>query len=349
VAGKTKKKAKGSATIGIDIGGTKSLYALFDDRFEVLADEKFRTHQPRASAAAFERCHDKAMRRLLREAAKRKLEVRAVGVAFAGLVDMADGTVRKAPNLEFLEGFPFQERVAKATGARVFVCNDVQAALYGEVSLGAAKGGRHVLGIWLGTGIGGALVIDGRMHLGASGIAGDIGNYLLQPVDAATDAPRKEILDNVASRTAVAGAAAALAAKRWAKNLRRIAGTDVRDITSGSLAKAVKQGDKAVEKLVRSRAALVGTVLSNFVDFINPDTIVLGGGLTSAMPKLIRREVEKAIEAHATPRAAKAVRVVTAKLQDHSGTAGAARLALDMYSGAPPIDLEASTAPSRGR
>jgi glucokinase len=206
--------------------------------------------------------------------------------------------------------------------------------------LGAAKGARDVIGVWIGTGIGGALMIDGRLHLGASGIAGDIGNYLLQPMDVATDAPRKQVLDSVASRTAIAADAAALATKRWASKLRKIAGTDVSDITSGRLAKAIKQGDKAVEKLVRSRAALVGTVLSNLVDFINPDHVVLGGGLVAAMPKVIRREVERSIVAHAAPRAAQAVKVVAAKLSDHAGTVGAARLALDMYSGRPPIELD---------
>jgi glucokinase len=335
----TKGKRKRRATIGIDIGGTKSLYALFDDRFEVIVEEKFRSHPAKGGLTAFEASHAKAVAKLLREAKRRNLQIEAVGMGIAGRVDLAEGVVMNAPSLEFLQGISFQQRLQRQTGARVFVCNDVHAGLYGELMLGAARNARHVIGIWIGTGVGGALVIDGKLHLGASGLAGDIGNYLLQPVDAAKDAPRKQVLDSVASRTAIAADAAALAAKKYGSKLRKIAGTDVRDITSGNIAKAIRRGDTAVEKLVRSRAQLLGAVLSNLVDFLNPDCVVLGGGLVAALPKLIRREIEKSIEAHASTRAAQAVKVVSAKLHDHAGTTGAARLALDMYSGRPPIQL----------
>jgi len=328
------------ATIGIDIGGTKSLYALFDEGFEVVAEEKLRSHPRKGGMRAFERAHARAVKALVREADRRKMKIEFAGLAVAGRVDMRAGVVVSAPNLTFLEGYPFEARMAKLTGARVFVSNDVQAGLYAEHRRGAARGARHAIGVWIGTGVGGALIIDGKLHLGASGTAGDIGNYLLHPVDIGTDTPRKEVLDNVASRTAIAGDAAALAAKRWASKLRKIAGTDVRDITSGSLAKAIRKGDKAVEKLVRSRAGVLGAVISNLVDFIAPDVVVLGGGLVEAMPQLIRREVGRSIAAHSAPRAAKNVRVVTAKLHSHAGTVGAAMLAVDMYSGHRPIDLD---------
>jgi glucokinase len=218
------------------------------------------------------------------------------------------------------------------------VGHDVQAALYGEFRMGAARKARHAIGVWLGTGVGGALIIDGRLHLGATGSAGDVGNYLLHSVDAAMVSPRKDVLDSVASRPAIAGEAAALAAKHRAPALRRSAGTDVDDIKAGDIADAIRAGDQAVEKLVRSRAHVVGAALSNFVDFINPDVIVLGGGLVEAMPGLIRREVRRSIDAHAGPKAARAVKVVVAKLHRHAGTVGAARLAHDMLNGASPID-----------
>jgi glucokinase len=151
---------------------------------------------------------------------------------------------------------------------------------------------------------------------------------------------RREVLDAVASRTAIAGDAAALAAKRQAPKLVKVAGTDVRDIKSGDIAEAIARGDKAIENLVRSRAGVVGVALSNLVDFINPDMIVLGGGIVEAMPELMRSEVEQTVHAHAEKRASAGVRVVTAKLMNHAGTAGAAKFALDMLSRDPPIDLD---------
>ena len=336
-----KKTERKRAHIGIDIGGTKSLYALFDDSFEVLAEEKLRTHPDDGGAAEFTRAMSKAVKSLMAEAKRKGLEVRRVGVGCAGDIDMKNGIVRESPNLRFLDGYDLHDRLEKLTDAKVFVGHDVQAALYGEYRRGAAKKGRHVIGVWLGTGVGGALIIDGRLHLGATGYAGDIGNYLLHAVEGHEIVNRKEVLDSVASRTAIAGEAATLAAKHRAPSLRKSAGTDVTEIKAGDLADSIKKGDKAVEKLVRSRAGLVGMALSNLVDFLNPDTIVLGGGLVEAMPRLMKNEIEKAIAGHCAPKAAKALKVVTAKLEGHAGTVGAACLAVDMFSGAPPIDVDA--------
>ncbi len=113
----------------------------------------------------------------------------------------------------------------------------------------------------------------------------------------------------------------------------------MKEIKSGDIADSIRGGDKSVEKLVRSRVTVVGTALSNLVDFINPDMVVLGGGLVEAMPNLIRREVEKAVRAHASPGAAARVKVAVAELHDHAGTVGAAKLAVDMFSGRPPLDV----------
>ena len=334
---KKKEKKRGEAVIGIDVGGTKTLLALFDSRFEVLEEDKFRTHPEKGGLRAFEKTLRLSVERLLRRARKEKLVVRYVGVGCAGDIDLAKGIVRRSPNLTFLDGYPFRERLEKLTDAKVFVGHDVQAALYGEYRLGAAKNAHHVIGVWLGTGVGGAMIIDGRIHLGATGTAGDIGNYLLSSVDVSAESPRKYRLDGVASRTSIAGEAAALAAKHKAPALRKDAGTDVTDIRAGDIASSIKKGDKAVERLVRTRASIVGAALANLIDFINPDVVVLGGGLVEAMPSLLRREVRKSITAHAAPKAARAVKVVSAKLHRHAGTVGAARLAMDMLNGSRPF------------
>lgn len=334
------KDRKDLACIGVDVGGTKTLYALFDEAFEVVAEEKLRTHPGKGGARAFTRDMGREIRSLLAQAAKRGMKVRYVGVGCAGDIDMRNGTVRSSPNLPFLDGYPIRDKLARLTGAKVFVANDVIAGLYGELRRGAAKKGRHVIGIWIGTGVGGALVVDGRLHLGASGRSGDIGHYLLHPVDASHESSRKERLDHVASRYAIAGVAASMAARHGAPTLRKAAGTDVIDIKAGDLADAIRKGDKDVEKLVRSRARVLGAALSNLVDFLNPDTIVLGGGLVEAMPRLIRREVAKSIEAHSAPKSAKAVKVAASKLGSHAVTVGAVCLAIDMQAARPPIDLE---------
>lgn len=334
----TKKGKRRDAAIGIDIGGTKTLIALLDEDFEVVAEEKLRTRPEKGGSKAFDRGMGRAVKALVRYAGKRRYRIKVVGAGVAGRIDMRRGIVRDAPNLPFLEGCELGKRLERITGVRAFVANDVHTALYGELRLGAARKKRHVIGVWLGTGVGGAAVFDGRLHLGADGVAGDLGNYLVHSVES-KDAPRKDVLDNIASRSAIAGDAAVLAAKQLAPHLREVAGSDVKDIKSGDLAEAIRRGDKAVERLVRGRASVLGAALSNLVDFLNPQLIVLGGGLVVAMPQLLRREIRKSIEAHATQKASRSVKVAVAKLGDHAGTVGAAVLAMDMLSDEPPIEF----------
>ncbi len=331
-------KPKTRASIGIDVGGTKTRLALFDAAFEVVEERKFRTHPEKGGLRAFQRQLKAEIEGLMKRARAEGLWVGIVGVGCAGDIDMKKGEVRSSPNLTFLDGYPFRDRLERMTKARVFISNDVQAGLYGELRRGAAQGARHVIGVWIGTGVGGAVILDGRLYLGSTGRAGDIGNYLLHSVSVSAEAPRKEVLDAVASRTAIAGDAAALAAKHRAPALRKAVGTDVDDIGANDIARAIQKGDKAIEKLVRSRANIVGAALSNLVDFLNPDVVVLGGGLVEAMPGLIRRQVRQSIDAHASRKAARAVKVVVAKLHRHAGTIGAALLAIDMMNGAAPID-----------
>ena len=212
---------------------------------------------------------------------------------------------------------------------RVRLSNDVHAALYGEHKLGAAVGCKHLIGIFLGTGIGGAIIIDGKLYLGATGHAGNIGHYLLQPLGPLAGSDRGGQLDTIASRAAIAGEAAALATKRKAPHLLDSVGTDVKKITSTALADAIEQGDADVEELVRNRAGILGIVLSNMVDFLNPEMIVLGGGLVDAMPDIITKEVAAGIKSHATREAQQGLQIVASQLKSHAVATGAAKLAVD--------------------
>ena len=175
--------------------------------------------------------------------------------------------------------------------------------------------------------MGGALIINGHLHLGVGGYAGNLGQYLIDPIAALAGSDMRGVLDDVSSRTALSSDAARLAAKQWAPYLFKEIGTDVRKIRSRQLADAIEHGDKCIEDLVRSRMRTVGIVLSNFVEFINPDIVLLGGGLVEAMPNLIRSEVKLAIKEHASLNVRRDLKVVNSKLKRHAVTTGAAQLA----------------------
>ncbi len=316
-----------SASIGIDVGGTKTLVVLFDKQFNALEQIKTKTvgdDKEKFSATLLE-----SVEALERKARKAELKVSAIGVGFAGSVDMKTGAVVAAPNLPALEAFPFEAVLSKVSDAKVVLSNDANAGLYGEFQLGAAVGTRHVVGVFIGTGIGAAIIIDGKLYVGSNGVAGDLGHYLLQPLAPLSGSEQQGTLDDIASRTAISGEAATLALKYKAPHLLKIAGTDVKNIRGASLAEAIQEGDDQVEELVRSRCHVLGIVLSNVVDFLNPDMVVLGGGLTEAIPNIIRKEVQDAIDAHTTAAARAGFKVVTAKLKGHAVAAGAAKLAME--------------------
>jgi glucokinase len=320
-----------TCTIGIDVGGTKTLVALFDKQFKVLEETKIRT--PGADRDKFTAFLNETVAAFDKKARKLQLKLAAIGVGFAGLVDSEKNIVRSAPNLPAMESFSPQTAFADMEDIQFALANDANAGLYGEYRLGAAQGYKHVIGVFVGTGIGGAIIIDGKLYTGATGMAGDIGHYLLQPLAPLAGSEQQGTLDDFSSRTAIAGEAATLALKNWAPNLLRNAGTDVKNIKASSLAEAIQLGDEKLEELVRSRCHTIGIALSNIVDFLNPEMIVLGGGLTEALPSIIRKEVQSAIEAHATEAARSGLKVVTAKLGDHAVAAGAAKLALDSARG----------------
>lgn len=330
-AHKTKERRQG--VIGIDLGGTKMRLALFDSKFNVLGDIKEKT-RPQKGERHFRKTLFDGLDELQAQAKKQKLQVVAVGMACPGFVDADKGVIVDAPNIVFLRNYPILERLTKKTGLPAVILNDVQAGVLGEHALGAGKGCRNLIGIFLGTGIGGGLVLNGELYRGAAGAAGEIGQFLVDPMGPLSGSDRKGVLDNVVGRHAIAAEAAAMAAKQWAPNLYQEAGTNLSEIKGGVLAKAIEAGDKKIEELVRSRARLVGIVLANLVNFLSPDRVVLGGGLVEAMPRLIVNEVEKSMREFAVPYIARRVAVKAAALGGHSVTKGVAKLAWDQAAGA---------------
>ena len=312
--------------IGIDLGGTKTLLALFDERFNLITEIKMKTEPEKSGKRFMERVLN-ALHTLLSRADADGMKVMGVGLGCAGLIDEENGVIVASPNIPFLKKFPIAQTIEHATGLRVRIRNDVQAGLYGEHQLGAARGCRTAIGVFIGTGIGGALIVKGNLHRGVSGMAGELGRFLVAPMGPLSGSERHGILDDVASRTAIAAEAAALAAKQWAPSLLAEVGTDLANIRSNALARSIKAGDIHVEELVRSRSRLVGIAVANLVNFLAPDMVVFGGGLVEAMGEIIVPEAEAALKMFTDPLIFKHLRVAAAELGGHCITAGAAHMA----------------------
>jgi glucokinase len=317
-------------TIGIDIGGTKILACLLDKDFEIRSEVKMKTKPDKGERFFIFSIVD-AVRQILREAKVNAREVAGIGIGCPGFIDPEKGVIAASPNIPFLKNFPLAKRISKSTGIPVTLGNDVQTGLFGEHQFGAAKGYDNVIGIFMGTGIGGALILNGQPYRGTSGSAGEVGHVKIDLSGPACGCGQNGCLEAYAGRLAIAAEAAILSARQQAPYVHKEAGMDIREIKSGVLAKAIRAGDQAVEELMLGKAKRVGLLMANLVNILNPDMIVLGGGVVEAMPSLISRQAEKTMRRHALVSSAKHVKVAVAKLGDHSIVMGAAKRADDLF------------------
>jgi glucokinase len=314
------------AVLGFDIGGTKTLCALVDEKFRILEEVRFST-APSDGKKAFVTRLEKAVRALTEHARKEKLALSGAGLAIAGELDRDRKVIVHSPNIVFLDGFDMGRAMHKMAHLDCVIGHDVQLALYGEHHLGAARDAKHVLGVFFGTGVGGAVLINGRIYSGATGHGGQVGATLTHSAVDLDTVESHGMLDRIASKAAIAGPALAMGVKQWAPHLFEEAGTDISKVTWGALARARKAGDRRIDELLRARLRSAGAALSSIVNFLNPELLLLGGGLTEELPKLTVMEIEKGLHDLLVPGVARALKVKAAKLGNYAGALGAAKLA----------------------
>ena len=325
---KKKKIASKKYLIGIDIGGTKILAGLLRPDFSVITTEKIKV-EPHRGLSIFIKMLNSLISELLSENDLTYKNILAIGVGCPGIIDPETGVVHVSPNLAFLKQYSLRAALQKSFHVPVSVENDVNAGLYGEQQFGAAKNAKHVLGIFLGTGVGGALIFDGKLYRGFTLAAGEIGHTFMNLPFGLDGGPRPT-LENMTGRLAIASEAGLLLLKQKAPHLYKDVGTDLKSIKSGALVRAVKAGDSEIKKLLQSKAHVLGISMANAVNLLSPQLIVLGGGLIEALGHLIVPEADRTMRHYAMPDLARPVKVCAAKLGDHAVLLGAAKLAFDL-------------------
>lgn len=316
--------ASGRLTIGVDLGATKLLAALVDERGNVVARRKKKTQADQGVDAVIGRVVD-SVRELLNDAGDAK--IRAAGVGFAGPVDFKKQLVITAGNMPWRD-VPLGKILAdKLKLSTVVVDNDTNAGTYGEWRRGAGSGRDDFMGIFVGTGIGAGLVLDGRMYRGHYHTAGEIGHTIIDVCGALS----RRNLEDSASRTAMGITLARRIRTNHPSSLANLAeseGLFVR-IRSKALAQAYQAGDKEVVAIVQESARFVGTAIANVVTMLSLPLVVLGGGVTEALGKPYVELVRQQVRADIFPPELE-VDVVAAKLGDDATIVGAAAMAQEM-------------------
>lgn len=296
----------GRAILGIDLGGTKTLMGLAAENGELSAVERYATGE--AGEDVFEALV-RSIRSCLRQrlAVQPGLNLKAIGVGVAGVVDQATGTVSQAPNLGW-ERFPLRDSLEKALQVPVVLDNDVNAAALGEHWLGAAREVSDYLFVAVGTGVGAGLVIDGRVYHGHHYSAGEI----------AYTAFGRDRRDHpgIALEARVAGPALL---RRANERCRDQVFADAQEVV-----RAAEQGVACAGAVVDEATELLGLAIANAVTLLDPEMVVLGGGLCCGTPWLVERirEVMQGVLPRSVP-------VLLSALGDRAQLHGAVRMGLD--------------------
>ncbi len=308
--------------IGFDLGGTKMLSILYNEDFEPIARERRKTRGHEGVESGLNRICE-TIDRTLDKADVSADQLIGIGVGCPGTLNLDAGVIMDAPNLGWKNakiGKVLRDRFECA----VSIANDVDAGVYGEYRFGAAKGARCVVGVFPGTGVGGGCVYEGRILRGKRSSCMEVGYMPLLGNGPRAGSGPPGSLEALASRLAISGEAAKAVYRGQAPNLMQSAGTNIADIRSGVLARAIADGDESIKLIVEEAADYVGQAVGTLVNLLAPEIVILGGGLVEAMPDIYLPAVKRGARKTVLPELAGEFETRVAELGDDSATMGVA-------------------------
>ncbi len=317
--------AKPLSAIGIDIGGTNIKLGLVSARGRMLHREHLATRDFPGRFAML----NELVRRIasLRITATRKnFRVTGVGIGAPGPINVEKGSVYFLPNIRGWKNVALRSVLRRRLGIPVFVDNDANAMAFGEFLFGAGRGAKSLIGLTLGTGVGGGIVLDGKLFHGHAYSAAEVGHVTINE-----NGPRCACGSRGCVETYVGNRYFILEVLRRLKKARR--GLLYRWVVSGArltpelVEKAARKGDALSRQMWKETGEHLGTALAGLVNVLNPERIVVGGGVAKA-GAFIFRPLQKTLQKKAFPIAVASVRVLPATLGTDAGVIGAAALAL---------------------
>ena len=322
----------------VDVGGTKILAAALDADGEILARCKLKTD--RADKEALLEQIDEAMQGALDDARLARADIAGVAIGVPGVVNAKTGTIVFTPNTPLSET-ALGEQLRKKWDCPVIVGNDVSIGMAGEFWRGAARDASSAFGIFVGTGIGGGLILDGKQIDGFRGLGGEIG-HLMIPLDAdeleGMTTKKHLFLEDLCSRTAIENQLRYAIIEEGKKSvLTSIVGDKkLARIRSGALKKALEKEDDLVTDVVRRASYLLGFASASVLHVVDPEVIVFGGGVIEACGKWMMPWIEKTVEKVAMRGTGEPPKIVQSELGDDAILMGGLALLKDKESASLP-------------
>jgi len=307
---------KNNYIIGIDLGGTNLKIALFDFQLHFQKSEFMSTADfscPESLIAGIV----KAVLKIIQDNKLNKNDILGVGLGLPGPVDVEKGLVHFFPNIPGWKNVFLRDILKKRIQLPVFIDNDANLMCLAEHKLGAAKGARNAVCLTLGTGVGGGLIIEGKLFRGSSYAAGEIGHIPINENGPVCACGGKACLE------------AYVGNRRIAAIIRKVF---KKDISLEEVSSLAEKNNKKALQVWEDAAGKLGLALAGVVNLLNPDRIVIGGGVANA-GRVLFAKIEETIISRAMPVQAKKVKIFKAKLGNDAGMLGAALLVKDLTFG----------------
>lgn len=310
-------------SIGIDLGGTKILIALINrETGEVLHHVKKKTRKDKGSENIIKKM-TRGIEELLEQSCPNLNEISSIGIGSAGQIDRQNGIILGAPNLDCYD-FDIKRILTDKFNIPVYAGNDVEIAAIGEQKFGAGKGCDDFVCVFVGTGIGSSIVKNGKIIYGSTGTAGEIGHIIVDLNGRQCGCGAHGCLEAYASRSAIEKSIEG-ALKKGRKSCILDYLEPGRPITSSMIQKSIEREDELVLQCVTEASEYLSGGIASIINFINPELIILGGGLIEAVDYFYQKTIKKA-RAKSLPVPASKIQFKKAMLGDFSGVIGAAFL-----------------------
>ena len=296
--------------VGIDIGGTNTLIILADSQGKIYRRNLIPTRKPSFTL-------EQILKVIRGYPVHLKKGIRAVGIACAGMLDARSGRLISSPNLASWRNVPLKGYFRRRLKVPVAVENDANAAALGERYFGAGKGKNNLLFYTVSTGIGGGIIIQGKIYQGKSLNAGELGHTLMLAKGPKCGCGKRGCLEALASGTAIAKIARKRIKTNPGSRLARLKGK----IDAHQVAEAARRGDRLAREIFQEACGYLGLNIANMIQSLDPEMVIIGGGVSSE-GKIFFAPLKNKVKRHLWPKLYRSCPIVKAKLGSNAGALG---------------------------
>ena len=318
--------SKAEYLVGVDLGGTKILAGVFNTQLKCLGKVKTSTKPLRGPESVVERIA-RCVQDAVDECDLKLDQVRGIGVGAPGAVDTETGKVIFAPNLPGWTDVPLKKQLEKELKVPVFLENDGNICTLGVHNVELEGKPKHMVGVFIGTGIGAGMILEGKLFSGFNKTAGEVGHMVLEVGGPKCGCGNRGCFEALAGRQAIFKKIQTAVKDGQKTVLTETLGQDLADMRSGDLRKALRRGDKLVERVIEEAAEYIGIGIANLVNLLSPQVVVLGGGVIDALEDEMMAIIVETAHDYALQGTDNGLEIIASKLGDNAGIYGAAVLA----------------------